>query len=79
MFRAAIYLRISQDRDGTMLGADRQREDCLALCKKRKWEVVEVFVDDVARRRSRMTVAHPPEPCRHGFGFSAARPLSHFH
>lgn len=29
-----------------MLGVDRQREDCLALCKQRGWPVVEVFVDD---------------------------------
>lgn len=44
--RAAIYLRISQDRDGTMLGVDRQREDCVELCKRNGWAVIEEFVDN---------------------------------
>jgi DNA invertase Pin-like site-specific DNA recombinase len=44
--RAAIYLRISQDREGSMLGIDRQREDCTALCGRLQWDVVEVLVDD---------------------------------
>ena len=47
--RAAIYLRISQERGNTKTYAsdalERQREDCEALCAWRKWEVVEVYVD----------------------------------
>lgn len=46
MTNAAIYLRISQDRDGSMLGIDRQREDCLELCMRHSWPVVEMSVDD---------------------------------
>lgn len=42
----ALYLRISQDRDGTLLGVDRQREDCERLAARNGWTVGEVFVDD---------------------------------
>lgn len=58
MTTAAVYLRISQDRDGTMLGVDRQREDCLATCKKNRWKVGEVFVDDDTSAYSRRKVRH---------------------
>lgn len=44
--RAAIYTRISQDRDGTLLGVQRQQDDCEALARDRGWEVGPVFVDD---------------------------------
>lgn len=40
--RAAIYLRMSLDRD---LGIDRQREDCWALCERLGWTGVE-YVDN---------------------------------
>lgn len=33
--RAAIYLRISQDRENTRLGVDRHREDAEALIRLR--------------------------------------------
>ena len=33
--RAAIYLRVSQDRENTRLGVDRHREDAEALIKAR--------------------------------------------
>lgn len=50
MTRAGIYCRISRDRkvDGgyTMLGVERQEEDCRELCKNLGWEVAEVFVDN---------------------------------
>lgn len=42
---AAIYLRISQDREMDGLAIDRQREQCEALAKYRQWEVVETYVD----------------------------------
>lgn len=37
--RAAIYARISQDRDGTMLGVERQRADGERLIAARGWEL----------------------------------------
>lgn len=41
--RAALYLRISEDRSGEGLGVARQREACEQLCAARGWEVVEVL------------------------------------
>src|SRR5437868_481387 len=43
---AAIYARISSDRDGTQLGVTRQVEDCRSLAQRRGWTVAEVYVDD---------------------------------
>jgi hypothetical protein len=39
---AAVYVRISQDRDGTGEGVGRQRQDCGTLAQKLGWSVVEV-------------------------------------
>jgi DNA invertase Pin-like site-specific DNA recombinase len=44
--RAALYLRISQDRAGDELGIARQRQDCTKLAEARGWEIVEEFADD---------------------------------
>jgi site-specific DNA recombinase len=44
--RAAVYCRISDDREGERLGVERQREDCLARAQREGWEVVEVFIDN---------------------------------
>lgn len=44
--RAAIYLRISQDRENTRLGVDRHREDAEALISARRWTVVDVYEDN---------------------------------
>lgn len=44
--RAAIYLRISQDRENTRLGVDRHREDAEALIKLRDWTRVDVYEDN---------------------------------
>lgn len=43
--RAAVYLRISLDREMDGLAIDRQREDCEKLAQFRGWEVVETYVD----------------------------------
>jgi DNA invertase Pin-like site-specific DNA recombinase len=43
---AALYLRISQDRNGDELGIDRQRQDCEKLAAERGWNVVQVLADD---------------------------------
>lgn len=44
--RAAIYCRISRDRDGEALGVERQEQDCRALAERLGWEVTAVFVDN---------------------------------
>src|ERR1035441_2327108 len=46
MPRAAIYARISSDRDGDQLGVRRQLKDCEALATRKGWEVAERYVDD---------------------------------
>jgi site-specific DNA recombinase len=43
---AAIYCRISQAPDGSLLGVDRQEPPCRALAARKGWTVVEVFVDN---------------------------------
>lgn len=43
--RAAIYLRISQDREMGGLAIDRQRADCGRIAKDRGWEIVREYVD----------------------------------
>jgi site-specific DNA recombinase len=44
--RAAIYARISRDREGGGLGVDRQRDDCRALAARLGWDVVAVYTDN---------------------------------
>lgn len=44
--RAAIYLRISQDREDTRLGVDRHREDAEALIAARHWTTAAVYEDN---------------------------------
>ncbi|MEU2854056.1 recombinase family protein [Streptomyces syringium] len=44
--RAAIYVRISQDRGGAGLGIARQEEDCRALCARKGWEVFDLYADN---------------------------------
>ncbi len=43
---AAIYCRISKDREGAHLGVKRQEEDCRALAERLGWTVAEVLVDN---------------------------------
>jgi DNA invertase Pin-like site-specific DNA recombinase len=44
--RAAIYCRISQDREGAGLGIERQRLDCEALAKRLGWDIVAQHTDN---------------------------------
>lgn len=44
--KAAIYCRISKDREGAGLGVERQENDCRDLAERLGWEVVAVFVDN---------------------------------
>ncbi|WP_212993699.1 recombinase family protein [Actinoplanes auranticolor] len=43
---AAIYLRISDDREGRELGVNRQREDCIALAKRLGIAVFRIYEDN---------------------------------
>lgn len=43
---AAIYVRISDDREGQAAGVARQEKDCRALAKSRGWEIAKVFRDN---------------------------------
>lgn len=44
--RAAIYCRISDDREGERLGVQRQEEDCRARAVREGFEVVGLYVDN---------------------------------
>ncbi|WP_166389594.1 recombinase family protein [Nocardioides ochotonae] len=44
--KAAIYCRISKDREGGGLGVERQEKDCRDLAERLGWEVAAVFVDN---------------------------------
>lgn len=57
--RAGIYCRISQDRDGRALGVARQERDCRRIATERKWNVVDVYIDN-DRSASKRNV-HRPE------------------
>ena len=43
---AAIYARISKDKVGAGLGAERQQADCRELAARLGWTVAEVFIDN---------------------------------
>jgi len=43
---AAIYARISDDREGLALGVARQLRDCHALAREREWPVLGEYVDN---------------------------------
>jgi len=44
--KAAVYVRISRDKEGRELGIKRQEQDCRALAKRLKWDVVGVYSDN---------------------------------
>lgn len=44
--RAAIYCRISDDREGAGLGVERQEKDCRKLAADLGWDVAAVYVDN---------------------------------
>lgn len=45
LVRAAIYLRISLDREMDGLAIDRQKEACLQIAAERGWAVARTYVD----------------------------------
>lgn len=63
MTASAIYVRISDDREGAGLGVERQENDCRALAAALGWDVAEVYVDNdltayAASRRSKPRPAY---------------------
>ena len=46
MTTAAIYARISDDRDGTAAGVTRQVDDCTRLIESNRWNLTGPFVDN---------------------------------
>ncbi len=44
--QVAVYVRLSQDRDGTKTSTQRQEADCRSLAKARGWQVAEVYRDN---------------------------------
>ena len=44
--KIAIYCRISDDRDGTGLGVERQAIDCRALVEANAWDAEEILIDN---------------------------------
>lgn len=57
--RAAIYVRISADREGRELGVERQEKDCRALAKRLKVTVVHVYSDNDISASRRSTKPRP--------------------
>ncbi len=84
MIRAAIYARISSDREGDQLGVRRQVEDCERLLARKGWEVAERYVDDDVsayngRRAARVSAdaRRPPRRLpRRGGGLAPRSPAS---
>lgn len=68
--RAAVYLRISDDRVGAGLGVERQRQDCEQLAARLPADVVKVYVDNdesaFDRRRKRPAYERLVEDVRNG-------------
>ena len=44
--RAAVYVRISRDKEGAGLGVERQEADCRALAEQLGWTIVAVHTDN---------------------------------
>ena len=44
--RAALYLRVSEDKSGEALAVARQREDATAMVERRGWSVAREFTDN---------------------------------
>lgn len=51
--RAAIYVRISKDRDDRREGVDRQLKDCRTILEMRGWTLQEIYTDNNVSASSR--------------------------
>lgn len=72
---AAIYCRISDDRESRRLGVERQEQDCRALTEQRGYTVEQVFIENDLSASTRSTKRRPLfeemlEECEEG-GFDA--------
>jgi site-specific DNA recombinase len=56
---AAIYVRISEDREGRELGIERQQSDCRELAGRRGWQVAGLYPDDDIGASTRSRKARP--------------------
>jgi site-specific DNA recombinase len=56
---AAIYVRISKDREGTELGVERQEKLCRQLASRNNYEVSAVFVENDTSASTKSTKARP--------------------
>src|ERR1700758_3909590 len=56
--RAAVYLRISEDRTGEQLGVVRQRKDCEELCRSKGWTPVEYVDNDISATSGKPRAAY---------------------
>ena len=57
--RAAVYVRISDDPEGTERGVDRQEADCRAYAAAHGWEVVAVFRENDTSAFKQRTITLP--------------------
>jgi len=57
--RAVVYVRISDDPEGSERGVDRQEEDCRAYAASRGWEVVAVFRENDTSAFKQRTITLP--------------------
>ncbi|MGY1724737.1 recombinase family protein [Blastococcus sp. SYSU DS0533] len=57
--RAAIYCRISDDREGERLGVERQREDCMTRADREGWHVIGTFTDNDISASTRSKKVRP--------------------
>ncbi|WP_454159081.1 recombinase family protein [Microbacterium lacticum] len=57
--RTVVYVRISDDPEGTERGVDRQEADCRAYAAAHGWEVVEVFRENDTSAFKQRTITLP--------------------
>jgi site-specific DNA recombinase len=67
--RAVVYVRISDDPEGTERGVDRQEADCRAYAAAHGWEVAAVFRENDTSAFKQRTITLPSvsdQPSRSG-------------
>ena len=57
--RAVVYVRISDDPEGTERGVDRQEADCRAYAAAHGWEVAGVFRENDTSAFKQRTITNP--------------------
>jgi DNA invertase Pin-like site-specific DNA recombinase len=62
--RVAIYVRISDDEEGTGKGVDAQETDCRKRAERESWRIVKVYREnDVARHGTARSRDLSTRPC----------------